>query len=272
MSGLCGIWGRPYLDLSSVLDTSCFSVLDEEIAYGLARVETTMTGGSLKWMGVVAPSQEDDAYVDYGHVLGRLTEEERRRFISLAEAPEAYDANRPLERSYGDETGTPLTREQARYLAYRHDVYFPWKVCYHLVTNERWEDKHSGSGKGFSAEARAFFPETVKYIERLPFVEVGRAVIFGLEANDHAPSHRDTEPGEALSVAQSISFSPRGNKRLFLCDGEGAHKTVVTAPIYWFNDMDYHGVEAAPFFRYSVRVDGVFDGGFVKGLRKKLRA
>jgi hypothetical protein len=32
------------------------------------------------------------------------------------------------------------------------------------------------------------------------------------------------------------------------------------------------GAAAAPFFRYSVRVDGVFDPVFVKGLRKKLRA
>ena len=98
----------------------------------------------------------------------------------------------------------------------RHHVYFPWKVCYHLLENDRWEDKHSGAGKGFGDEAREVFPETVRYLEALPFTEIGRAVIFGLEPNDHAPLHRDTEPGQALAIAQSISLCPRGDKRFFL--------------------------------------------------------
>jgi hypothetical protein len=271
MSGLVGIWGRPYVDLSPYIDISGFPALDEEIAYGLARVETSYTGGSLKWMNVVAPWVQDDPYVDYGHVIAELSREEFIRFVSLAEDPARYDVERFREYTFGDETDHPLTRAQMRYLAYRHDVYFPWKVCHHLLENDRWEDKHSGEGKAFSAEARAIFPETVAFIERLPFVEIGRCVIFGLEANDHAPLHRDTEPGRALTVAQSISFDPRGNKRFFLCDKEGETRTMVEAPIYWFNDMDYHGVLADPFFRYSIRVDGMFQAEFVKRLQRELR-
>jgi Rieske 2Fe-2S family protein len=38
----------------------------------------------------------------------------------------------------------------------------------------------------------------------------------------------------------------------------------VNAPIFWFNDADYHGVDRAPRFRYSIRVDGVFDPAFVR--------
>ena len=34
------------------------------------------------------------------------------------------------------------------------------------------------------------------------------------------------------------------------------------AAAVWFNDFDHHGVEAAPFFRYSLRVDGVFTDAF----------
>lgn len=271
MSGLWGIWGRPYLDLSPWLDISLFPALDEEIAYGLARVETSYTGGSLKWMNVVAPWVQGDPYVDYGHVIEGLSREELLRFISLAEDPGAYDGERLRDYTFGDETEHPLTRAQMRYLAYRHDVYFPWKVCYHLLENDRWEDKHSGAGKAFTDEAREIFPETVAFIERLPFVEIGRCVIFGLEANDHAPLHRDSEPGKTLQVAQSISFDPRGNKRFFLCDKDGGSRTEVEAPIYWFNDMDYHGVEADPFFRYSIRVDGVFQPEFLRRLQGQQR-
>jgi Rieske 2Fe-2S family protein len=46
---------------------------------------------------------------------------------------------------------------------------------------------------------------------------------------------------------------------------------VVDRPIYWFNDMDYHGVLADPFFRYSLRVDGVFDRDFVRALERLAR-
>jgi Rieske 2Fe-2S family protein len=153
------------------------------------------------------------------------------------------------------------------YLKYRYGVYFPWKACYHLLENDRWEDKHSGAGKGWSEEAEREFPKTVAFIKNLPFVEIGRALIFGIEANDHAPAHRDSEPGAALSIAQSISFDPRRNKGFYLVDPDNTTTTVVTAPIYWFNDMDYHGVLPAPFFRYSVRVDGVFTPELVRQLR-----
>ena len=70
-----------------------------------------------------------------------------------------------------------------------------------------------------------------------------------------------------MSIAQSISFDPRRNKRFYVCDPSGADKTILDAPIYWFNDMDYHGVEPDPFFRYSIRVDGVFEPAFVEQMR-----
>ncbi|MFT3764164.1 MAG: aromatic ring-hydroxylating dioxygenase subunit alpha [Minicystis sp.] len=268
---LVGIWGRPYLDLSGDIDIACFPELDEEISLGLAQVRTSRTGGSLKHMGVVAPWVHEDPYVDYGHVIERFTRAEFLRFVSLAEDPAAFDPDRQHSYRFGDETDHPLTPAQIRYLIYRHKVYFPWRVCHHLLENDRWEDKHSGAGKAFSAEAEAMFPRTLRFIRQLPFTEIGRCVIFGLEANDHAPLHRDSEPGRELSVAQSISFQPRGDKRLYLVDPDGGSRTVVKAPIYWFNDMDYHGVLEDPFFRYSVRVDGVFDPSFARALQRRHR-
>jgi Rieske 2Fe-2S family protein len=270
MSRLCGIWGRPYVDLSGLVDTSAFPALHEEISGALPLVEPQYTGGSLKWMGVTAPWVDVDPYVDYMRVIERFSREEFVRFVSFGPEPERFDPDRRATYRFGDETDHPLTREQMLFLEYRYGVYFPWKVCYHLLENDRWEDKHSGEGKDFTEEARRLFPQTVSFIEGLPFREIGRCVLFGLKANDHAPAHRDSEPGKALSLAQSISFEPaRGiaDKRFYVCDPEGGNKTVIEAPIYWFNDMDYHGVEPDPFFRYSVRVDGVFEPDFVERMR-----
>jgi hypothetical protein len=273
MSRLCGIWGRPYVDLSSLLDTSDFAAIDDEIACGLPRVEPTYTGGTLKWMGVTAPWVDQgpqDPYADAMRVIEAMSRAEFVRFLSFGAEPERFDPDRRAEYRFGDETDDPLTHAQMLYLKYRHGVYFPWKVCYHFLENDRWEDKHSGEGKEFLQEARDVFPLTVRFIESLPFREIGRAVLFGIEANDHAPAHRDSEPGKALAIAQSISFDPRGNKRFYVCDPSGESKTVVEAPIYWFNDMDYHGVEPDPFFRYSIRVDGVFEPEFVNHARRAL--
>ncbi len=260
---LVGIWGRPFIDLSPFIDTSCFAALDDELSLALPTLQTSYTGATLKWMGVVAPWAMDDGYVDAMHAIEKFSREELGRFVALGDDPElALDG--PL--TFGDETDHPFTMAQMRFLSFRHGVYFPWKVCFHLLENDRWEDKHHGSGKAFDDDAREHLPKTVAFIESLPFKEIGRAVLFGLEPNDHAPPHRDTEPGAALAVAQSISFDPRGGKGLYLKDADGGSETTIDAPIFWFNDMDYHGVAAAPRFRYSIRVDGVFEPAFAKTL------
>ena len=94
----------------------------------------------------------------------------------------------------------------------------------------------------------------------------------GLEANDHGTVHRDGVPGrETRSVDHFITFCPRGDKRLFLWDEETqAEDRTCRGRAYWFNDSDYHGVDADPFFRYSIRVDGVFRPDFLATLEREL--
>jgi Rieske 2Fe-2S family protein len=275
-SRLCGIFGKPYADLSDLLDISGFDAIHQEITRGLAVVDTSYTGGTLKWMGVCAPWVETEPHRDAMHAIQAMSRDEVAELISLGD--HEGDASDP-HLTFGDETDRPFTIAQQRFLEQRHGVYFPWKACYHLLDNDTWDDKHSGEGKDFSGEAREVFPRTIAFIESLPFVEIGRVVIFGLLANDHAPAHRDSEPGKALAIAQSISFEPsRGapgaanrHKRFYLASPDGSHEEDVDAPIYWFNDMDWHGVHPDPWFRYSVRVDGVFEADFLDRIRRQMR-
>src|SRR6185295_18413440 len=123
-------------------------------ARGLAQAETHYTGGTLKWMGVVAPWAMDDAYLDAMQVIEALPDAEIATLLALADEPEAFDPAQRASYRFGDETERPFNRAQERWLAYRHGVYFPWKACYHLLENDRWEDKHSGAGKQFADEAR----------------------------------------------------------------------------------------------------------------------
>jgi hypothetical protein len=263
-----GIWGLPFIDLAPLFDLSPLEAIHEEICLGLAQVGTSYTGGSLKWMGVVSPEVQEDPYADAMHVISRLSPEEFRTFVSLADNPGAFDLDRQHEYTFGDETDHPLGERQMRYLKYRYGVYFPWKVAYHLLENVLWEDKNLGRGKSFRPETSATFPRTLELLRRLPFREIGRAVIFGLEANDHAPLHRDTVPGSKAEVEHCITICPRRNKRLYLANPDRTSRLHVDTPLYWFNDMDWHGVEPDPFFRYSIRVDGVFEPAFARDLKR----
>src|SRR5215831_490928 len=63
MAGCHGIWGRPYLDLTRFLDISRLADIDAEACWALAQIESSYTGGTLKWMGVVSPEVAKDGFV-----------------------------------------------------------------------------------------------------------------------------------------------------------------------------------------------------------------
>jgi hypothetical protein len=261
--------GRPFVDLEPYLDIAAIAALDDEICLGLAQVAVDYTGGSHRSLGIVPPSAAGDAGVDYGEVIAAMTDAELARFVALSDTPDAFDLERRGRYQFGEERDWPLSRRQMRYLEYRHGVYFPWKVFYELVPNLRWEERATAAGKAFTDEARWLFPRTVAFVERLPFAHIGRCNLLGLQSNDHGTIHRDGEDESA--VGHFITLCPRGDKGLFLWDEERRRRLPVTGRAYWFDDRNYHGVAAAPRFRYSIRVDGVFAPAFAAQLEKDLR-
>jgi hypothetical protein len=168
------IFGRPFIDLSPFLDVEVLASLDEELCCGLTRLPLEYTGGSHKSMGIVPPSMANDVTVDYGQVIARMNRAEFARFVTMSDTPEAFDLDRRDQYEFGEERDWPLSRRQMHYLEYRYGVYFPWKVFYELMPNLRWEDRAQAGGKAFCADARRIFPEAVAFIERLPFVSIGR--------------------------------------------------------------------------------------------------
>jgi len=263
-----GIWGLPFMDLEGSVDATALPAVHAEIPRGLLEVAPRYTGGSLKWMGVCAPWVMDDGFKDVNFVLEAMSDEDFVTFCALGDAK--LDPQ-TTPRTFGDETDRPLSRNQERWLEMAHGVYFPWKTCYHFLENDRWDDKHSGAGKTFAPEAEAAFPKTLAFLRSLPFREIGRAVLFGVHSNDHAPFHRDSEPGSTLSVPQSISIYPDARKKLTLASEDGETRLDIDARLFWFNDMDYHGVDAAPEFRWSIRVDGVFEPAWLRDLERRVR-
>lgn len=254
-----GVFGRPYVDLEPYVDLDALDALDDEIAVGLAEVPVDYTGESHRSMEIMPASRAAEAHVDYGEVIAKMTADAYATFRSLASEPIAFPGESDrLGATFGEERDHPLSRRQMLWLEYRFGVYFPWKVYLEMIPNRTWEDKSDPDGKAFTRLARTFFPKTIAFVKSLPFTHIGRCNLMGLASNDHGTVHRDGDPASKKSVDHFITFCPRGDKRLFLWDEEQQQKVDVRGRAYWFDDSDYHGVEADPFFRYSIRVDGVF--------------
>lgn len=262
----------PYVPLDRFIDTSALDEIHEEVCLALTQVPAEYTGGSHRSMEIMPPSRTAEAHVDYGEVIRSLSPEAFETFRSLADDPQAIDPARARDLEFGEEREHPLSRRQMLWLKFRHKVYFPWKVYVELIPNRWWGDKSSAEGKDFTRIAKTFFPKTIAFAKSLPFVHIGRCNVMGLEANDHGTVHRDGEPDEQDDQDEPdhfITVCPAADKRLFLWDEEKQEKTHVRGRAYWFNDHDYHGVDADPFFRYSIRVDGVFRPDFLETLRRE---
>ncbi len=265
---MVGLFGRPFVDLEPLLDVSRLAELHDEICLGLAQVPLDYTGGSHRSMQIMPPSREREALVDYGEVIRGLDAAAFEQFCLLSDRPLAIERGARGELTFGEERQVPLSRRQMAWLKVRYGVYFPWKGYVELIPNRSWGDKSSAEGKAWSRVAESFFPKTKAFVEALPFREIGRCNIMGLEAFDYGTVHRDGEPEEQDEPDHFITFCPGQNKQLFLWDEARKLEIDVPARVYWFNDFDYHGVRAAPHFRYSVRVDGVFEPAFLRRIRE----
>jgi hypothetical protein len=264
-TGLRGLYGAPWLPLERYLDVDALAALHDEVCLALAQLPVDYTGGAHRAMGIMPTGAEAEALVDYVEVLRALSDAEFEVFRGLGDDPRA--AHPDGREAYGEERAIPLSRRQMLWLKYRHRVYFPWKVYVEMIPNRWWDAKADPTGKRFTRHAEALLPRTVAFVRALPFKHIGRCNIMGLEGHDHGTVHRDGDPATQTAPDQFITLCPAPGKRLYLWDAQRAQRVEVTGSAYWFNDHDHHGVLADPFFRYSIRVDGVFTDAFQQTLR-----
>jgi hypothetical protein len=259
---LQGVFGRPFVALDDLFDLSLFDEIHDEVCLALAQMPTSYTGGSHRAMGIMPMGCEGEALVDYQEVIRGLDDAGFLTFRGLADDPARIDPARRGELEFGEERELPLSARQMLWLKMRHRVYFPWKVYAELIPNQRWEDKCDPAGKRFTRRAESLLPKTIAFVKRLPFAHVGRCNVMGLEANDHGTVHRDGVPRPGRAPDPFLTLCPRGDKRLYVMDAGTGERVPVEGRVVWFNDHDYHGVFADPFFRYSIRVDGPFTKEF----------
>jgi hypothetical protein len=260
---LRGIFDKPYFRFDDLVSAEDLAAIHEEVCLALAQIPTSYTGGSHRSMGIVPPSRLGECHGDYGEVIAAMSPRQRATFATLADEPPPPNA--PAA-DFGEERRLPLSRRQMLWLEKRFGVYFPWTTYVELIPNLRWEDKADSAGKDFTRVAKTFFPKTIEVVRGLPFERIGRCNVLGLGAHQYGTVHRDGEPEDQVSPDHFLTLYPSASKRLFLWDEDTQTKTPVTGPVVWFNDFDYHGVDADPFFRYSIRVDGVFQKSFLAAI------
>lgn len=264
--GITGFSGQPFVDLSFLVDDAVLDGLHVEICLGLSRVPTRYTGGSHRSLGIVPPGWPDRR-PDYGEVLDELSDQEFLIFASLGDPERPIDPRRRREQGYGEDREVPLSAAQMRWLELAHDVYFPWKVYLELTqTTGRWDQKHLPAP--FTRLAQLHFPRTVALIQRLPFARIGAVKLLGLMPGDDGTVHRDGDPSRQKAPDHFITLAPGRPKRLFVASDTDGTRYHAPSRVYWFNDHDWHGVEADPWFRYSIRVDGMFEDGVLADLEQ----
>ncbi|MCB9679573.1 MAG: hypothetical protein H6737_30990 [Alphaproteobacteria bacterium] len=260
---LAGIDGRPFVDLSGLVDDGALDALHVEITYALAKLPTRYTGGSHRSLGISPAALHDDR-PDYGEVIAGLDEARFQMFASLGDPAHPVDTREG--HVFGEDGDVPLTAAQMRWLELAHGVYFPWKVYLELTPSTgRWADK--ARPVPYTRDAMLHLPRTLALIERLPFAVRGTVKLLGLMPGDDGTVHRDGDPADQTEPDAFVMLVPGRPKRLFLYDDATGARVEAPSRVYWFNDHDWHGVAADPWFRYSIRVDGVFDPAFAREIR-----
>jgi hypothetical protein len=132
----------------------------------------------------------------------------------------------------GDFVRLKMTR--AQYLSDKYATFYDSKT--------EWVDNHK------------LFPELVEWIHRLPFIEIGRVLIFITHQYMHSDMHYDRRDVWADGRHHFIWFNPHGAKKFFLVDGH--EKEYINSKAAFFDTSYLHGAEPSPTTTYTLRVDG----------------
>lgn len=143
-----------------------------------------------------------------------------------------------------------------KYIYFALGGIMPW--FFNLYIKENHFITKTKGGK--YTEAAKHFPLLIEYAENLPFKSVGRILIFTTFPNTGVAAHRDSMFLNHKDHAINLFFNS-GDRPSYMWDEVNKEKLYLEkgARSYFFNNRDYHGVDPEPVFRYTVRVDGVFE-------------
>lgn len=238
--GPVGVNGVPFIDMEPFLETSCFSELHNECVVGLSCVDK----------------------FDLSFVPGEIPPELRSQYGGMyleSEILSNLDKHDP-EGIHRKNIQNMTVQQRRRYCYLALGALSPWYgVCY-LKSNDFKTKNQANVDQAWSIHAQ-YFPKLTKYLESLKenvFEDIGRVLFFISYPLNPVVIHRDYVPVKHQDHCINFYFSK--GRPAFIYDEIKKEKIYLNPKCraYFFNNRDYHGLDAEPQMRYTLRVDGTF--------------
>jgi hypothetical protein len=249
-SPLCGVGKEhaPIVNMDPYINTSRNEELHLEICKGMA----------------LAKEQKVATYPGSVHISER--EKGKRSFTEILWELDKHDPTgvhrKIIEQLAGSNEAKPYYVDHPaiyRYMYYAMGADIAWYHTYYL-RRQGFGQKTTANGAYWTDEAMQHFPKIIEYIESLPFKEIGRVLIFSTFPNTGITAHRDYHITPHKDHMINL-FLGQGWRPSFVWDDVNDKKVYLEpgATSYCFNNRDYHGVDPEPGYKYTLRVDGVFE-------------
>lgn len=242
---ICGIGKNklPIIAMDKYIDTSKNLELHLECCKGLALTEKVKMA---MYPGELHISEKQKGKTSFSEMLYKLTDFDKDGLHKAMLLEIEKTAKNPRQAIY-------------KYMYFAMGADIPWFFALYLRDQE-FSHKLREPQILWNETALENFPKLISYVETLPFKKIGRVLFFTTYPNAGVTAHRDYYI--APHKDQNINlFFAGGWRPSFVWDDHAQEKIYLEkgATSYFFNNRDYHGVDPEPAFRYTLRIDGVFE-------------
>lgn len=241
---ICGVGNKhlPIISMDKYIDTTQNEKMHLECCKGLALTDSYKMA---MYPGDVHKSEKSKGKVSFSEILYNLVDYDKTGLHKANLEQIEKSAVNPRQSIY-------------KYIYYAMGADIPWFFALYL-RDQGFSQKSNKPAIIWNETAKKYFPNLIEYIDKLPFKEIGRVLFFTTYPNAGVTAHRDYSIGPHKDQNINLFFSA-GWRPTFVWDDISQKKIYLEneATSYFFNNRDYHGVDPEPIFRYTLRIDGVF--------------
>ncbi len=236
-----GVNGKLFINMEEFLDTSRFSDLHNEAILGLSQVEK----------------------FDHSFIMGEIPPELRKDYgnmyleSEILEDIEKYDP----EGIHRERIKNLTLQQKRRYYYLAFGAMSPWYgVCYLRFNNFLKKTSEQNLENEWHDNAKNFpiLKEYIYSLKETVFDEIGRVLFFISYPTVPTVVHRDYI--QEAHKDHSVNLFLNKGRPAFIYDETTQKKHYIDSNCraYFFNNRDYHGVDAENEMRYTLRIDGTF--------------
>jgi len=233
----------PILGMDKYIDTSMNEELHAECSIGLALCNTMKMGG---FSGSIPPFEQEkyDGLNTWTELLREIEKYDPTGFHTK-------NIEEILRR-----TSKNNVKAVYRYVYFAMGAPIPWFFAVYLLNNSF--GNKTNESKDYTEDAK-YFPKLIEYINSLPFKQIGRILFFTTFPHAEVVTHRDGPMIAHRDHNINLFFVESRKSFVWNDTANERHYLDLDQRSYFFNNRDYHGVEAEKKFRYTLRVDGTFE-------------